>query len=157
LPSPPSGARRAQTLVLLAATEGIQSSGVSMVANGLVGASCTRVLLADAVAVRPTTVAGEGIFCRPCPFRRSPCRGSPWTRCRIHQFLVGRGESTNGGREGQVGSRELLKHGHVVGGRKSQINECHFKPLNCRPCRRKHTVSPAKRLPPPRPRSDAGA
>ena len=155
---PPSGARRAPTLVLLAATQGIQSSGISVGANGLVGASCTCVLLADAVAVHPTIVAGEGIFCRLCPSCRSPRRVSPRMRRRNHQLLVGCGESTDGGHEGQVGSHELLKHGCVIDGHEHQIVECHFKPFDCQPRRRKHTGSPAERLPPPpRPRSDAGA
>ena len=48
-----------------------------------------------------------------------------------------------------AGSRELLKHGHVIGGCEHQIVECCFKPLDPQPCRRKHTVSPAERLPPP--------
>ncbi len=94
---------------------------------------------------------GKGFFAnhQPCPSRRSPRQGSPRMRHRILQFLVGCGESTNGGREGQVCSHELLKHGRVVGGRKRQVVECRFKPLDCRPRRRKHTVSPAERLPPP--------
>ena len=64
---PPSGARRAPPLVLLAATQGVRSSGVSVVASSLVGAGCTSVLLADAVAVRPTVATGERHFsgCAP--------------------------------------------------------------------------------------------
>ena len=49
-------------------------------ADGLVGAGCTRVLLADAVAVRPTVVAGEGVPGRTPPPTDGVATGVPLVR-----------------------------------------------------------------------------
>jgi hypothetical protein len=54
-----------------------------------VAAGCTRVLLADAVPMRPTVVAGKGVLghTRPSPRRRH--HGSPLPSRCLHQFFVG--------------------------------------------------------------------
>ncbi len=88
-------------------------------------------LLADAMPVRPTVVPRMWSHHRSPPPRRSRRRSSLHPIRRIHQFLLGCGEGPNGGREGQICSRELLEDDCVVGGRKSQVVECCFKPTNC--------------------------
>jgi hypothetical protein len=69
---------------------------------------------------------------------------------RINQFFVGRCEQRDGGREGHVGSNELLEDRGIIRHRKSQVVKCGFETPNCRRRCRDHTVSPAKRLSPPR-------
>ncbi len=84
-------------------------------------------LLADTVSVRTTVVAGAGmLWTTPHPPRRSRHGSSLRPSRRIHQFFVGRGERGDSGRQGQVGGRELLEHGCVIGRREGQVVECHL-------------------------------
>ncbi len=123
-------------------------------AHRLVGASGTGVLLADAMTMHPAVVAWVRSLWRspPSPWRprwRPQCWGPLGTRHRIHQFLVGCGERADGGRESQIGQRELLEDGSVVRCGKCEV-ECRLQPSDCRSRRREHPVSLTKWFPPPK-------
>ncbi len=83
-------------------------------AHGFVAAGGTRVLLAASMPMRPAVDAGEWSLRGTSPLRWSfwSCRQklSPFSPSfRVRQFLVGCSESRDCGREGQVGSRKMLK------------------------------------------------
>ena len=84
------------------------------------------------MAVRPAVVAGARLLrcCVAADSRSSRWSRSTPTRSRIHEFLVNCGERRDGGREGQVGSRELLKYRRIVRRRQSKIVECLFETAN---------------------------
>ncbi len=98
-------------------------------ARRLVGAGGTGVLATDAMSMRPAVVP------RVRSLRRSPAssqshRWSPRaTRHRFRQFLVGCGERANGGRESQIGRRELLENSSVVCCRERKVVECRLQPI----------------------------
>jgi hypothetical protein len=106
------------------------------------------------MAMRPAVV--PGVYRNSNSFRRRYRNWSSrnWSslglrRCRIHQFFVGCSERADGGRERQIGRRELLEHGSVVCRCECKVVECRLQPSDRRPRRREHAVSPTEWSPPP--------
>ena len=105
-------------------------------ARRLVGAGGTGVLAADAMSMRPAVVPRMRSLCRSPPSPRRHCWRTRATRHRIRQFLVGGGERANGGRESQIGRRELLENSSVVRCRERKVVECCLQPSDRRSCHR---------------------
>jgi hypothetical protein len=74
-------------------------------ARRLVGAGGTGVLAADSMSMRPAVVPRVRSLRRSPPSPRRHRWSSRATLHRIRQFLVGRGERADGGRESQIGRR----------------------------------------------------
>ena len=145
-------------LVLHGASPGVCRCGLLPVTQGRIEAGGTFVHFAALVAMRPTVVSREWfVRCsrvgRPTRSWRSTCH--PLTRSchsrRIHQLLVCGSQRGNGVCQRQVGLRELLQHGGVVGHHERQVVKCGLQAdKRCRWIRMKHTVHSPEWLPSPR-------